>query len=80
MVLGEFEQYGDQVPRVLTAEEGFEVCGGCLSHESGQGFAVQLDGVPWIESQKLPCQFQKITLSSVQATESRDASMAASAS
>jgi hypothetical protein len=56
VVLGEFEQHGDQVRRVLTAEEGFQVFVGWFRH--GAGAAVQLDGVPWLKSQNVPCQFE----------------------
>jgi hypothetical protein len=58
VVLGELEQHRDQVPRVLTAEEGFQVFGGCLRHESGRVLWGQLDGVPWLKSQNVPCQFE----------------------
>ena len=57
VVLGEFEQHGDQVPRVLTAEEGLQVFVGWFRH-GVRGLAVQLDGVPWLKSQNVPCQFE----------------------
>ena len=58
VVLSEFEQHGEQVPRVLTTEEGLQVFVGWFRHGVGQWPSLQFDGVPWLKSQKVPCQFE----------------------
>ncbi len=57
-VVGEVKHNGDQIPGVLTAEQGFKASAGGFRRDVVRWLVRQSDGVPWLKSQNVCCQLE----------------------